>query len=91
MGKKILFLIIVLLSISIHFYAQLTVTWTGLGDGTSWYDGANWDSGSEPATGDYAAINITGTRYKHSCKATSMGCSRGKTGFRFDYCTNSGS
>jgi hypothetical protein len=61
MGKKILFLIIVLLGISIHSYAQSTVKWTGLGDGTSWNQGTNWDSGSEPATGDYVEVNIAVT------------------------------
>lgn len=28
--------------------AEPTVTWTGLGDGTSWSDGTNWDSGRPP-------------------------------------------
>lgn len=32
-------------------------TWTGLGDGTTWEDGANWDAGV-PVAGDVVQINI---------------------------------
>ena len=33
-------------------------TWTGGGDGTTWSDGANWDTGSAP-TGGYANVGNT--------------------------------
>ena len=37
-----------------------TVTWTGNGDGASWNQGSNWDTGSEPGSSDDAIIPNVG-------------------------------
>lgn len=37
------------------------VFWTGLGDGTSWNDGANWSTGVVPTAADDVLVNETAT------------------------------
>ncbi|MFG0259300.1 MAG: hypothetical protein ACF8LK_03020, partial [Phycisphaerales bacterium JB041] len=37
-----------------------TVQWTGAGDGVSWHDGQNWDTGSVPGIIDDAIIDTAG-------------------------------
>ena len=46
---------------SVFSFGQTTVVWTGNGDGTSWDDGNNWNSGTVPATGDFVKLkkNVT--------------------------------
>lgn len=58
MKKNLLFLLIILLSISTTSYAA--TTWTGAGDGTSWEDPANWNSGVPDAT-DVVNLNVAAT------------------------------
>ncbi len=44
------------------FHIDPTFTWTALGDGVSWSDGANWDqSGATPGEGDDVVLNTTST------------------------------
>ncbi|NLL83450.1 MAG: hypothetical protein GX230_04325 [Lentisphaerae bacterium] len=50
-------LLLVQLSLSIlSTYASQTCIWSGLGDGVSWHDAANW-SPAPPATGDSVTID----------------------------------
>ena len=46
--------------ISASTYAQ-NINWTGAGDGTSWEDPDNWDTGMIPTDQDFAEIAGTGT------------------------------
>ena len=67
MNKNLRFILtIILLGIFLTSYTYAaSVTWTGGGTTSDWDDGANWSSGSEPATGDNViismAVTITGT------------------------------
>ncbi|NEP81124.1 MAG: hypothetical protein F6K39_24985 [Okeania sp. SIO3B3] len=36
------------------------INWTGNGDGSSWFDQANWDTNTIPGSTDDVVINIEG-------------------------------
>ena len=46
---------------NIQIRAAATITWTGGGDGISWSDGANWNTGSAPSATDDVLIDTADT------------------------------
>lgn len=63
MQRNLLFLIMALLCLTATSFAQ--TIWSGAGDGTSWDDTQNWESGALPAAGAFVefaqSATITGT------------------------------
>jgi autotransporter-associated beta strand protein len=47
-----------LLLLGAETWAGITFTWTGLGDGTSWNEAANWNQNSVPGASDAANFNL---------------------------------
>jgi hypothetical protein len=52
--------------------APAAVSWTGHGDGTSWGDPNNWNTGTLPGSADDVTINVTNAVVKYSSGTTTV-------------------
>jgi len=54
--KKEVFLLLSLIVFSYSAHSQVSRTWSGMGDGTTWSDVNNWNGGIEPGPGENAVF-----------------------------------
>ena len=54
--RKGIFLLLSLMAFSYSAHSQISITWSGAGDGTTWSDGLNWNGGVVPGPGTNAVF-----------------------------------